>query len=149
MQFTAWSLSVSEHEHQFKAIDEAQETFVVMEMVFLTGPRKFDEIMEKLEIIINEVMADDRSVPMDLGSVGTHDGKMTQSDSDKSNDVSYDDVCAIAWKVYKAGKGAGKKGPNGSGVWHRGKGADEWTSGRRDDGGEKGGKKGSKGSKPD
>ena len=30
-----------------------------------------------------------------------------------------------------------------------GKGADEWTSGRRDDGANKGGKKGSKGSKPD
>ena len=29
------------------------------------------------------------------------------------------------------------------------KGADEWTSGRRDDGANKGGKKGSKGSKPD
>ena len=26
-------------------------------------------------------------------------------------------------------------------VWHRGTGADEWTSGRRDDGGKKGGKK--------
>ena len=34
---------------------------------FLTGPRKFDEMMEKLEIIINEMMADDRQVPMDLG----------------------------------------------------------------------------------
>ena len=32
---------------------------------------------------------------------------------------------------------------------HRRKGADEWTSGRRDDGGRKGGKKGSKGSKPE
>ena len=50
---------------------------------------------------------------------------------------------------YKAGKGARKKGPNGSRTWHRGKGADEWPSGKRDDGGKKGGKKGSKGSKPD
>ena len=47
---------------QFKAIDEAQKIFVVMEMMpkdikreFLT----FDEIMEKLEIIISEIMADD------------------------------------------------------------------------------------------
>ena len=39
-------------------------------------------------------------------------------------------------------KGAGKKGPSGSGPWHRGKGADEWTSGKR------GGKEGSKGSIP-
>ena len=30
----------------------------------LTGPRKFDEIMEKLEIIVNEMMADDGSVPI-------------------------------------------------------------------------------------
>ena len=56
--------------------------------------------------------------------------------------MSYEDVCAIAWK---AGKGAGKKGPNGSETRHHGKGADEWTSGRRGDGGKKGGKKGSKG----
>ena len=33
--------------------------------------------------------------------------------------------------------------------WEHGIGADEWTSGRRDDGAKKGGKKGSKGSKPD
>ena len=51
--------------------------------------------------------------------------------------MSYEDVCAIAWKGYKGGKGAGKKGPNGSGTWHRGKGADEWLSGKRDDGGNK------------
>ena len=70
--------------------------------------------------------------------------KTTQSDPDTSNDMSCEDVCAIAWKVYKAGKGAGKKGPNGSGTWHRGKGADELTSGRRDNGAKKGDKKGSK-----
>ena len=104
--------------------------------------------MKKLEIIINDMMADDGPAPVDLGNVGTHDAKMTQSDSDTSNDMSHDDVCAIAWKRYKAGKGTGKKGPNGSGVWHRGRGDDEWTSGRRNDGGKKGGKKGLKGSKP-
>ena len=53
------------------------------------------------------------------------------------------------WKGYKAGKGVGEKGPNGSGTWHRGKGADECPSGKRDDGGKKGGNKCSKGSKPD
>ena len=58
---------------------------------------------------------------MDLGNVGTHDTKTTQSDQDTSNDMSHDDVCAIAWEGYKAGKGAGKKGPIGSGTWHRGK----------------------------
>ena len=103
-RLTAWSLKVAEYEHQFKTIDEAQKKFVVREM-----------------------MADDGPVPMDLGNVGTHDTKMTQGDSDTSNDMSYEDVCAIAWKGYKAGKGAGKKGPSGSGTWHRGKGADEWT----------------------
>ena len=97
------------------------------------GPRKIDEIMEKLEIIVDEMMADDGPVPMELGNVGTHDTKTTQNDSDTSNDMSYADVCAIAWKGYKAGKGAGKKGSSGSGAWHRGKGADEWPSGKRDE----------------
>ena len=104
-RLTAWSLKVAECVHQFKAIDEAQKTLVVREMMlkdikreFLTGPPKFDEIMENLEIIIIEMMADDGPVPLDLGNVGTHDAKTTQSDSDKSNDMSYDDVCAIAWK---------------------------------------------------
>ena len=70
-RLTAWSLKVAEYEHQSKA-SEAQKTFAVREMMpkdierkFLTGPIKFDEIMEKLEIIINEVMSDDGPVPMD------------------------------------------------------------------------------------
>ena len=77
--------------------------------------------MERLEIIINEMMADDEPIPMDLKNKGSHGAKTTQSDQDTSNDTSYDDVCAIARKGCKAGKGAGKKAPNGSGVWHRGK----------------------------
>ena len=101
---------------------------------FLTGPRKFDEIVEKLEIVVNEMMADDGPVATDLENVGAQDTQTTQSDSDTSNDMSYEDVCAITWK------GAGKEGPNGSGTSHRGKGADEWPSGRRDDGGKKGSK---------
>ena len=52
--------------------------------------------------------------------------------------MSHEDVCAIAWKGDKAGKGAGKKGPSGSGAWLRVNGADEWSSGRRDDGGSAG-----------
>ena len=105
---TAWSTKVAEYEHQFKVMDEAQKTFVARDMMpkereFLTAPRNFDEIMEKLEII-NEIMADDGTVPLDLGSVGTHDARTTQSDQDTSNDTSYDDVCAIAWKGYKADK---------------------------------------------
>ena len=116
-RLTAWSLKVAEYEHQFKTSDEAQKIFVVREMMpkdikreFLTGPRKFDESMEKLEIIVNEMMPDDGPTPMDLENVGTHDAKTTQSDSDTGNDMSYEDVCAIAWKGYKAGKGAGKEG---------------------------------------
>ena len=72
-------MKVAEFEHQFKAMDEAQKIFVVREMMpkdikreFLTGPGKFDEIMEKLEIIVNEVMADDGPTPMDLGNVGAY-----------------------------------------------------------------------------
>ena len=83
---------------------------------------------------MNEMMADDGPVPMELGNVGTPDTKTTQNDTDTSSDMSYEDVCAIAWNGYKAGKGAGKKGQNGSRTWHRGKGADEWPSGKRDDG---------------
>ena len=149
-RLTAWSLRVAEYEHQFKAIDEAQNTFGVREMMpkdinreLLTGPRKVDEIMEQLEIIINETTTDDGPVPMFLGNVGTHDARRTWSDSDTSNDMSHD-VCAIAWKGHKAGKGTGKKGSNGPGVGHRGKGADEWTSGRGDDGSKKGGEKSSR-----
>ena len=111
---------MAEYEHQFKVIDEAQKISVVTEMMpkdikreFLTGPGKFEEIMEKLEIIINEMMAYDGPTPMDLGDVGGYDTKTTQGDPDRSNDMSYEDVCAIAWKGYKAGKGAGKKGPKG------------------------------------
>ena len=98
---------------------------------------------------MNEMMADVGPVPMELGNVDTHDTKTTQTDSHTTNDMSYEDVCATAWKGYKAGKEAGKKGANGSGTWHGGTGTDEWPSGKRDDGGKKGGKNGSMGSKPD
>ena len=81
-------MKVAEHEHPFKAIDEAQKIFAVREMMpedikreFLTGPRKFDDIVEKLEIVINEMMADDGPVPMDLGNVSGQDTKSTQGDS--------------------------------------------------------------------
>ena len=85
----------------FKVVDEAQKTFVVRDMVpkdtkreFLTGPWRFDEIMGKLEIIVNDMMADDGPVPMELGIVGTHDVRTTHSDQGASDDMSYDDVCA-------------------------------------------------------
>ena len=54
-KLTAWSLTVAEYEHQFQVIDEEQNTVAVREMMpkdikreFLTGPRKFDEIMENV-----------------------------------------------------------------------------------------------------
>ena len=103
-------MKVAEYEHQFKVMDEAQKTFVVREMMpkdikreFVTAPRNFDEIMEKLEII-NEMMADDGPVPLDLGNVGTRGARTTQSDQDTSNNTSYDATYAIAWKGYKADK---------------------------------------------
>ena len=60
--------------------------------------------MAKLEIIVNEMKAHHGPVPMDLGNVGTHGMKMTQSDT-TFNDMSYEDVSAIAWKGYLAGEG--------------------------------------------
>ena len=84
---------MAEYEHQFKVIDEALKMMQKIKRAFLTGPWKFDEIMEKLEIIINEMMADNRPVPMGLGNVDTHDARTKQSDQDASNHMSYDDVC--------------------------------------------------------
>ena len=46
--------------------------------------------MEKLQITVNRMMADDGPTPMDLGNVGAYDAKTTQSDSDTSNDMSYE-----------------------------------------------------------
>ena len=64
---------MAECEHQLEVIDEAQKIFVLRDMMpkdikraFLAGPRKFDGMMEKLEIIINEMMADDGPVPMEM-----------------------------------------------------------------------------------
>ena len=88
--------------------------------------------MEKLVIIIiiiNEMMADDGPAPMDLECVGVHAAGMMQGDQDMSNDMSYDDMCAVGWHGYEAGTGTGKKGPIGPGAWHRGKGAHECTNG--------------------
>ena len=140
---------MAEYEHQFKATDEAQKTFVVGEMMpkdikreFLTEPRTFDEVMEKLEIIIIKMMADDGPVPMDLGNFGTHDAnRVIRTLATTCHTTPYVRSLGMGTKL---AEGTGKKGPNGLGVWHLGTGADEWTSGRTDDGGKKGGKKGSK-----
>ena len=59
-------------------------------------------------------------------------------------------TCAqSAGKRTKFGKEQERKDQTDQGRGARGTGADEWTSGRRDDGGKKGGKKGAMGSKPD
>ena len=77
--------------------------------------------MEKLEIIIDEVLANDGPTPVALGSVDVHDAGMMQSDPDMGNDTSYDDMCATGWKGCTVGKGAGKKGPDGPGASRRGR----------------------------
>ena len=96
---------MAEYEHQFKTIDEVERIFVERVMMpkdikreFLTGPRKIDGTVEKVEIILNEMMTDDGPVPMDLGNVSGHDTKSTESDYDTSNDMSCEDVCAISWE---------------------------------------------------
>ena len=76
---------------------------------FLTRPRKSDEIMDKLEIINNAMMVDDGPVRMDLGNVGTHDTKMTQCDSDTSNDMSYDDFVQSLGKGTKQAREKARK----------------------------------------
>ena len=98
-KLTAWSLKVAEDEHQFTVIDGTQKTFVVREMMlkdikreFFTEPRQFDEIMEKLEISVDDRIADDGH----WETVARTMQKTTQRDSDTSNDMSHDDVCAIA-----------------------------------------------------
>ena len=115
---------------------------------FLTGPREFHQIMEKLEISTNDMMADDGPVPMDLGNVDTHDAKNdTESSGHEQRHVVRRCVCDRVERIQS---------------WHRTRqertkrirhvaswtGADEQTSGERDDRGKKGGKQGSMGSKP-
>ena len=41
------------------------------------------------------MMSNDGPTPMDLGNFGAYDAKTTQGDSDTSNDMSYEDVCAM------------------------------------------------------
>ena len=78
-------------------IDEAQKIFVGEgndaeghQARVLDGTGKFHEILG-VEMIINETMADDGTAPMDFGECRTHDART-------ATDMSYDDVCAIAWR---------------------------------------------------
>ena len=146
-ELTAWSLKVAEYEHQFKVIDAAQKT-CVLRGDDAEGSRTFFEIMEKLEIIIIETMADDGQEPMDLGTVGTNDARTTQSDQDTSIDMSYDAVCDRIETIESRQRSRQERTKrNRNEVSRTGGCGDEWTSGKRDDGGKKGGKKGSKGVK--
>ena len=96
---TACSLKVAEKEHQFEENDgDAHQA-----KQLTTGPRKFGEIIEQLEII-NATMVDDGPLPTDLGSFGTQDARTTKSDQDASNDMPFYDVRAVAWRRYKADK---------------------------------------------
>ena len=89
---------MAECEHQFETIKKAQKILVAREM------------MQKLEIIVNEMMADDAPVPMDLGNVGAYDAKTTQSGSDTSNDMSYEDVCATCLERIQSRQGSRQEG---------------------------------------
>ena len=42
-------------------------------MSFWRDRGSVDEIMERLEIIVNEMMSDDGPTPMDLGNVGEYE----------------------------------------------------------------------------
>ena len=98
-KLTAWSLKVAEKEHLFEENNgEAHQAKQLR-----TGPRKFGEIIEQLEII-NATMADDGPRPTDLVSFGTQDARTTKSDQDASNDMPFYDVRAVAWRRYKADK---------------------------------------------
>ena len=118
-KLTAWSLKVAEHEHQFKVIDEPQKIFVGREMMpkdikreFLTGPRKFDEIQEKLEIIVTER-------PMtDLGNVGAFEC-LTRT-------------CVPSLGRVQGGQRSRQKGTRRFGNMASWKGTDEWASGKRE-----------------
>ena len=94
--------------------------------------------MQKLEVIINDMMADEGAVPTGLDVIGAHCAK-----NDRQHHVIR--RRAVAWKGRKAGTGSGTKGTNGTGTWNRGKGYDCWQDGKGDDGSGKGGKKVSNG----
>ena len=91
-------------------------------------------------------MADDGPVPMDLGNVGMHDARMMQSDQDMNNDVSFEDMCAIAWKRKQSRQ---RSRQTGQGRGTREKELTNWMNFRRDDGCKNGGKKGTTGSRSD
>ena len=97
---TTYNLPRHHHSRKFKVTDGAQNTIMAREMMqndikreLMSGLMKLDEIMEKLEIIIHGMIADDGTVEMDLVNLGTHDARTTQCDQDANNDMSYDDVC--------------------------------------------------------
>ena len=90
-------------------------------------------------------MADGGPTPRDLGNVSRYDTKTTQGDSGHEHMTCHAKTCAPS-----PGRRTRPAREQATTMGIVEKGADEWTSGRRDDGAKRGGKKkGSKGSKPD
>ena len=116
---------------------------------FLTGPRKFGEIMRSWR------SSSEKRWPMTdrhqwtwVMSVRTTRRRHRVTRTRATTCHTKTCVLSLGWGTRPA-KEQAKRNRTDPGTWHRGKGADEWTSGRRDDGAKKGGEKGSKGSKPD
>ena len=140
-------------------IDEALKVWEMMpkdiKREFLTGPRNFDKIMEKLEIIINEMMADDGPVPMDFGNVSRHDTKSTHDGKRRRVPRTRATTCRatmcvrLLGKDTKVAKEQARKDQTDQGRGIEEKEQMNGSSANRDDGGKKGGTKGSKGSKRD
>ena len=97
---------------------------------------------------MHEMMSDEGPVPMDLENVGTHGTKMTQNDSETTNDISYEDVAPMPGKDTRPAREQARRDRMDQEHGIVGK---ELMNGRAagDDGGKKGGKTGSKGGKPD
>ena len=63
-------------------------------------PRKFGDIMEKLDVIINDMKADDGPAPINLGFIGAHDAKRARRAPLSRQDVQ---VCgSVHWRVSSA-----------------------------------------------
>ena len=77
-KITAWSLKVAENEHQFKAVDESQKSFVVR-----------DTMLEEI----------DREFLTGLKKLGTYDARTTQCDL-----VTRATTCRMTTRVRSRGK---------------------------------------------
>ena len=113
----------------------------------VAGSRKFDEIMEKLEIMIEEMMSDGGPAPQDLGSVGTHDARKHRVTRTRATTCRTTMCVRSRGMITNLAKDLARKDKT-----EQERGIEEKelrASCKRDDGGTKGDKKGSKGSNPD